>query len=87
MLVPAVVGVYVTLITQFVVGCSATFVQLSVSAKSPLALILENVIGTGPLFVAVTDSALLVTPTCCCPNARFDADSVNVEVVPVKLRT
>jgi hypothetical protein len=62
---PAVVGVYVTLITQFVVGCSATFVQLSVSAKSPLAVMLEKVIGTVPSFVAVMGSGLLATPTCC----------------------
>jgi hypothetical protein len=61
---PAVVGVYVTLMTQFVVGCSGAFVQLSVSEKSPLATMLENVSGTVPSFVAVIDCEVPGTPTC-----------------------
>ena len=61
---PAVVGAYVTLITQFVVGYSGAFVQLSVSEKSPLAVMLENVSGTVPSFVAVIDCGVPATPNC-----------------------
>lgn len=79
MLVPAVEGVYVTLITQFVVGCSGALVQLSVSEKSPLAVMLENATAVVPLFVAVTASGLLATPTCWFAKARLEADSDSVE--------
>ena len=54
MLATAADGVNVTLITQFVVGWRGALVQLSVSEKSPLAVIFENVRGVVPLFVTVT---------------------------------
>jgi hypothetical protein len=80
MLDPAVEGVKVTLITQFVEGCNGTFMQSSVSEKSPLAVILVNVTGLVPLFVAVIGNGLVgVRPTCCCPNDRLEAESVRVD--------
>jgi hypothetical protein len=50
---PGVDGVYVTLITQVVVGWSGTE-QLFVAAKSPLAAIAEITSVVVPLFVTVT---------------------------------
>jgi hypothetical protein len=79
-----VVGVYVTLITQFVVGCSGALVQSSVSAKSPLAVMLENVMGVVPLFVAITPWGAEVEPSGTLPKFRLEADSVSVEVVPLR---
>ena len=76
-------GVNVTLIVQFVVGCSAV-VQLSVSAKSPLAVMLEKVIGVVPSFVATTPCGAEVWPTGTLPKSRLAAESVNVEAVPVR---
>jgi hypothetical protein len=55
MLATAAEGVNVTWSTQFVFGWSAALVQLSVSEKSPLALMLEIVSGVVPTFVTVTD--------------------------------
>src|SRR6266852_4808880 len=69
--------------TQFVEGWMGVLVQLSVSEKSPLAVMPEKVTGVVPLFVAVIDiGALLATPTCCCPNVRLAAESVSVEACP-----
>ena len=50
---PGVDGVYVTLITQVVVGWSGTE-QLLVWAKSPLAAMAEITSAAVPLFVTVT---------------------------------
>jgi hypothetical protein len=51
------------LIVQFVLGCSAALMQLSVSVKAPLAIMPEIVTGVAPVFVAVTVCALLDVPT------------------------
>ena len=68
------------MITQFVPGCSGAFVQFSVSLKSPLAVIPVKVTAVVPLFVAViANGFVLVVPTCCCPNERFEADKVSVD--------
>ena len=77
-------GVNVTVIVQFVVGCSGAAVQLSLSAKSPLAVMLEKVIGVVPSFVAITPCGAEVWPTGTLPKSRLEADSVSVDVVPVK---
>ena len=45
-------------------GWSGALVQLSVSEKSPLAVMLENVSGVVPLLVTVTAWGLLGMPTC-----------------------
>ena len=81
------VGLNVTLMVQLVVGCSAAATQLSLSAKLPLAVMLENVIADVPSFVAVMLSGADVVPTATLPKSRLDADSVKVEAVPVKLIT
>ena len=64
------VGLNVTLMVQFVPGCSGTVTQLSVSAKSPLAVMLENVIAVVPSFVAVMLCAGDVEPIATLPWAR-----------------
>ena len=74
-------GVNVTVIVQFVVGCSAV-VQLSLSAKSPLAVMLVKVIGDVPSFVAITPCGAEVWPTGTLPKSKLEAESVNVEVCP-----
>jgi hypothetical protein len=82
-------GVKVTLMVQFVVGCSVAepVVQLSVSLKSPLAVMLVNVIVEVPSFVAVMLCGAEVVPTGTLPKSKLEADSVNVDAVPVKLTT
>lgn len=80
MLDPGPVGAKVMVILQFVVGCSGVFAQSSVSVNSPLVVILVNVTGEVPLFVAVMDIVGGgVWPTCCCPNDRLEAESVRVD--------
>ena len=80
---PAPEGAKVTLMTQLVVGCSDTFMQSSVSEKSPLAVILVKATGLVPLLVAVIRNGLEdISPTCCCPNDRLEADSVSVDACP-----
>jgi hypothetical protein len=80
-------GVNVTTIVQFVVGCNGVAVQLSLSAKSPLAVMLLNTIGFVPSFVAITPCGSDVAPSGTLPKSRLEAESVNVEVVPVRLIT
>jgi hypothetical protein len=80
MLDPAVVGAKETVILQFVVGGSGDFAQLSVSEKSPLAVILLKVTAVVPLFVTVMGSVGAgVRPTCWLPNAKLEAESVRVD--------
>jgi len=59
---PAVVGEYVTLITQLVEGCKGALVQLFVSAKSLLATTPETASGDVPTFVTVIVCDALVVP-------------------------
>lgn len=80
-------GLNVTLMVQFVEGCNGTVTQLSVSAKSPLAVMLEKLIAVVPSFVAVMLCAADVEPTATLPKSRLEADRVNVEAVPVRLIT
>ena len=75
------VGVKVTLMVQFVEDCSGTAVQLSLSAKSPLAVMLAKVIGEFPSFVAVIVCGADVEPTGTLPKSRLEAESVNVDAV------
>jgi hypothetical protein len=77
--------VKVTEIVQFVVGCSATATQSSVSLKAPLAVMLVKVMGAVPTFVATTAIGADVVPTATLPKFRLEAESVSVDVVPVKL--
>jgi hypothetical protein len=60
--VPEAVGVNVTLIVQFP-PAAREVPQLSASAKSPVAEILEIVKGAEPVLVSVTVCAALVAPT------------------------
>jgi len=80
-------GVKVTAITQFVPGWRAALTQVSVSEKSPLAVMFEMASGVVPLFVTVTLWGLLEVPTSWTPNARLEVESVTVEVLPVKFTT
>ena len=78
------VGLNVTLIEQFVEGCSAVAVQLSVSEKSPLAEMLVNVIGEVPSFVAMIVCGAEVEPAATLPKFKLEAESVSVEVKPAR---
>ena len=60
-LVPVVVGVKVTLIEQLAPAASE-FPQLSVCAKSPLAVMLEMFNTTLPVLASVKLKGALVTP-------------------------
>ena len=69
---------------QPVVGCIGALVQLSVSAKSPLAVMLVNVSAVEPWLVAVSVCGAEVVPTGTEPKLRLEAESVSEEVVPVR---
>ena len=60
---------------------------MSLSAKSPLAVILVKVIAEFPSFVAVIACGADVEPTGTLPKSRLEAESVSVDAVPVKLIT
>ena len=82
--IPAL-GVKVTAITQLLFGCNGAPVHLSVSEKSPLAMMLEKTRGVVPLLVTITSCGELDVPTGCVPKARLEVDNVTVDVLPVKL--
>ena len=71
--VPPAVGVNVTLIVQFA-PAARLVPQLLVSAKSPLAVMLEMFRPAFPEFVSVTCCAALVVPGGKLPNVRLDGE-------------
>jgi hypothetical protein len=71
--VPPAVGVNVTLIVQFVPGARVA-PQLFVSAKSPLAVMLEMLSTAFPEFVNLTSCAGLVVPGARLPNVRPEGE-------------
>jgi len=79
---PPAVGVKITLIAQF--AFSATELpQVFVSAKSPLATMLETPSAALPLLNKITVSAALGTPIVWPENVRLDGDRSTTGPVPV----
>jgi len=91
---PEAAGVKVTKIVQKLMGVLTVLTgmplaQVSVSAKSPLALMLVKVTGALPMLVTVTLCLLLVAPTNWFPNGKAVAERLmagpNGVPVPVRL--
>ena len=87
-LMPAAVGVKVTLIVQLA-AAARELRQLVVSAKSPLALTAAMPSAVLPELVSVTASGALVVPTGWPPKSRAEGDRLatgpSKNPVPVKL--
>jgi hypothetical protein len=88
-MLPAIEGVAVTLMVHSFPGCTAPLVQLSVSAKSPLAATADTL--SAPVPVLVTAMALdeLVVPTICGVKVKLVGDKLTEGSVTdkVKLKT
>ena len=82
--VPAAVGVKVTPMVQAVPGLMGT-VQLLVSAKSPLVLIVSGVRAPVPVLVNKIDCGALVVETICEVKLKLIAEKVTTGASPVPL--
>ena len=80
--VPVAVGVNVTLTVQLAPAASV-LEQVLVCAKSPVAVPMESVVDTTPVFFTVMGWLALVVPTVCEVNVKLDGVVVTVTPVPV----